>query len=158
MSSKIDRHLLLNLLHFTKLSCDATIHQSPFSFNQFNHKKVFIWHHNYQQAAKYFRFSFEIQFVSVTFHIIYSSPVAGFFLPFVNQLLLAFSDNHIARLNAMYEHISAICLPVTVVHYLKMSCKITVFFLTVVFNLHKSLFFRLWGWHHQCLLLVHYGK
>jgi hypothetical protein len=42
-------------------------------------------------------------------------------------LLLAFSDNHIARLNATYEHISAICLPVTVVHYLKMSCEIAVF-------------------------------
>jgi hypothetical protein len=38
----------------------------------------------------------------------------------------AFSDNHIARLSAMYEHISAICLQVTVVHYLKMSCEIAV--------------------------------
>jgi hypothetical protein len=47
--------------------------------------------------------------------------VVPLFLPFVNQLLLAFSDNHIARLNAMYEHISALCLPVTVVHSLKMS-------------------------------------
>jgi hypothetical protein len=27
----------------------------------------------------------------------------------------------------MYEHISAICLQVTVVHYLKMSCEIAVF-------------------------------
>jgi hypothetical protein len=40
---------------------------------------------------------------------------------------MAFSNNHIARLSAMYEHISAICLQVTVVHYLKMSCEIVLF-------------------------------
>jgi hypothetical protein len=39
----------------------------------------------------------------------------------------AFIDNHIAGLSAMYEHISAICLPVTVVHYLRMSCEIEFF-------------------------------
>jgi hypothetical protein len=33
-----------------------------FSFNKLNHKKVSICPLNYQQAAKYFRFSFEIEF------------------------------------------------------------------------------------------------
>jgi hypothetical protein len=44
---------------------------------------------------------------------------------FCSLLIVVMSDKHF--FNAMYEHISAICLPVTVVHYLKMSCEIAVF-------------------------------
>ena len=55
-------------------------------------------------------------------------PVARLFLTLVNQLLLAFSESHIARQSTMYEHISAICFAVTVVYDITMSCQIRIFF------------------------------
>ena len=96
LSSKIDRHLLPKLSHFTKLSSDTTIHQSSFSFNRFNHgKKVSIWQHNtirkLQNVQIFLWDSVRFNHFPYNFMLRNSDlPVARLFLMFVIQLLLDF--------------------------------------------------------------------
>ena len=54
----------------------------------------------------------------------------------------------------MYEHISAICLPVTVVHYLRMSCEIEFFSDRSVQSAQKS-FLQALRLIRQMFALVH---